>query len=128
MNKELLELRTSLLQLHKELLDYQTTHYEADHEKITSKGKLFDLVVGDPAFMWLRQLSELIVGMDSMLEPGEEPTEENIHSFLAYTQQLLTPSETGNEFAQKYYQAIHSTPPVTLQHGKVMESLSALLA
>jgi hypothetical protein len=124
MNQEKLQdLRKLLLDLHKSLLEWQQREYEAEHQKITSRGQLFELVTSHRSFAWLRQLSELIVGMDTMLESKDPVPEENLKSFLLYTQQLLTPVETGNEFAKNYYQAIHKNPGITLLHAKAADLL-----
>lgn len=62
------KLRSSLLALHKILLDDTTKKYEAIHGKIANTGTLFNLVVNDAYFQWLRPLSETIVAVDEALE------------------------------------------------------------
>ena len=55
------ELRTRLLALHKALLDDAKSAYEMDRGRIASTGALLQLVIHDPWFAWLHQISELVV-------------------------------------------------------------------
>src|SRR5436309_457015 len=72
--QRLMGLRDGLLRLHKTLLDSERDTYERVHgRRITSRGELFQLVVGDTWFAWLHRVSELVVQIDEMLD-AEEPT------------------------------------------------------
>ncbi len=51
------ELRHTLLDLHKSLLDAQRIRYERDHGRISTSGEFLGLVLEHPAFAWLRTLS-----------------------------------------------------------------------
>src|SRR5258706_12324570 len=54
------QLRHSILELHKALLDAQRIRYEREHGRIQSAGELLGLVLEHPPFAWLRTLSALI--------------------------------------------------------------------
>ena len=72
------EIRDGLLTLHKSLLDIERATYERDIARIATTGLYLDLVLNDPAFQWLRQLSELIVLIDETMarkEPLATPEE-----------------------------------------------------
>jgi hypothetical protein len=56
-----------LLQQHKLLLDRQRGKYEAIHGPIGGPGPFLNLVLSDPYFAWLRQISTLIVEIDEAL-------------------------------------------------------------
>ena len=58
------EVRRSLLDLHKALLDAQQIRYEREHGRVRSSGELLGLVLEHPAFAWLRSLSALIARLD----------------------------------------------------------------
>ena len=62
--RRLAELRNGLLKLHKSLLDSESAVYDRDVKRITSRGQLLDLVLNDPWFAWLHELSELVVLID----------------------------------------------------------------
>ena len=53
-----------LLALHKSLLDDARATYEMDRGRVGSPGNLLQLVINDPWFAWLHQLSELVVRID----------------------------------------------------------------
>src|ERR1035441_5155150 len=50
-------LRDGLLRLHKSLLELQRAAYQRDVAPITTTGQYLNLVLDDPAFQWLRELS-----------------------------------------------------------------------
>src|SRR5207342_2724549 len=60
-------LRDGLLILHKSLLELERAVYERDVAPITSTGQYLNLVLEDPAFQWLRELSAFIVIIDEAL-------------------------------------------------------------
>ena len=70
--RRLIDLRTRLLALHKALLDDAKSAYEMDRGRIASAGALLQLVIHDPWFAWLHQLSELVVRIDEMTAAGRE--------------------------------------------------------
>lgn len=122
-NEQIIKLRDSLLALHSSLLEYQKHEYEQDNQKIASPAQYFHLVTTHPSFSWLRQISELIVSMDEMLESKEAVSEEKIASVVEYVRSLFAAEQGANDFSIKYQQAIQKNPSVALKHGEVMSSL-----
>ncbi len=84
------------------------------------------LVINHEQFAWLRPVSELIVRIDEMLDADEPATAADAEALLAGTRTLLTLSETGNGFGQKYFAAIQQVPDVVLVHREVTRLLSAV--
>jgi hypothetical protein len=121
--KTLTELRTRLLDLHKALLDDAKTAYEMDRGRIASSGALLQLVIHDPWFAWLHQVSELVVRIDEMTVSDAKTTEPDARVVLGQVDRLLLPSETGDTFARRYYEAIQRQPAVVLAHGAVRKLL-----
>ena len=117
------ELRTRLLALHKALLDDAKTAYELDRGRIASPGALLQLVIHDPWFAWLHQISELVVRIDEMTTPEAKTTEADARVVLDQVDRLLLPSETGEPFARRYFEAIQRQPAVVLAHGDVRKLL-----
>ena len=60
-------LRNGLLQWHKSLLDSERAAYERDVARITTTGQYLQLVLDDPWFAWLREISQFIVIVDRAL-------------------------------------------------------------
>lgn len=116
--EQLVNIRTVLLRLHKTLLEFERQAYERAHGKIANSYALLDLVMKDPWFAWLRQLSELIVEMDELLAAKEPPNESTGVALIRQARILLTPAESGSEFQRKYFAAMQQSPEVVLAHSE----------
>jgi catechol 2,3-dioxygenase len=121
----LADLRSRLLALHKALLDDAKTAYEMDRGRIPSSGALLQLVIGDPWFAWLQQLSGLIVRIDEMTAAEAKATEADAKPLFEQVDRLLIPSETGADFARRYFEALQRQPAVVLAHGDVKRVLKS---
>src|ERR1700682_5741905 len=93
--QRLTELRHGLLQLHKALLDSERATYERDVARITTTGQYLDLVLNDPWFAWLRELSLFIVLIDETLAFEETTTAADAQRLVAQARDLLAPAENG---------------------------------
>jgi hypothetical protein len=116
--EQLTRVRTTLLRLHKTLLDFERAGYERAHGTIGNSYQFLQLVMSDPWFAWLRQLSELIVEMDELLASKETPSESTAVALIQQARILLTPNESGSEFQRKYFAATQQSPEVVLSHAE----------
>lgn len=119
----LADLRMRLLDLHKTLLDDAKVAYEMDRGRIPSAGALLQLVIGDPWFAWLQRLSGVIVRIDEMTAPEVKATDADARGLFEQVDRLLIPSETGADFARRYFEALQRQPAVVLAHGDVKRAL-----
>jgi hypothetical protein len=120
-------LRNELLGLHKTLLDSETAVYDRDIARIKSRGQLLELVLHDPWFAWLHELSELVVLIDEALDSKEAPvTGADADRFLAKARALLAPSEGGGEFRRHYLEGLQRDPNVVMAHAQAMKVLAGL--
>lgn len=124
--QRLTDLRNGLLDLHKTLLDSETAVYDHDFARITSKGQLLDLVLHDPWFAWLHELSELVVLIDETLDAEEPATPSDAARMIAQARQLLAPSEAAGEFRKHYLEALQRDPNVVMMHAKTIKVLASL--
>jgi hypothetical protein len=115
------DLRDGLLKVHKTLLDCERARYERDIERINSAGQLLSLVLHDPWFAWLHELSELIVLIDETLDADDPATPADAIRLLGQARLLLTPNENGKGFRQQYYEALQRDPDVVIAHGAAMK-------
>ena len=123
----LIALRNGLLRWHKSLLDAERAAYERDVARIESSGQYLQLVLGDPWFAWLREISQLIVIVDETLARKKEPaTPAEATCLIAKARELPVPSETGPEFARRYEEAMQRDPAVVLAHGEMMRVFAEL--
>src|SRR6478672_2101081 len=116
--EQLTRVRTSLLRLHKTLLEFERAGYERERGTIANSYAFLQLVMSDPWFAWLRQLSELIVEMDELLAAKEPPRDATALALVQQANLMLTPSDSGAEFQRKYFAAMQQSPEVVLAHSE----------
>src|SRR5580704_17468915 len=124
--QRLTELRNGLLSLHKTLLDSERGTYERDIARIASTGELLKLVLYDPWFAYLHELSEFVVLIDETLDAKEPPGGIDAEKFIEQSKELLAPNETGTGFAKRYFEALQRDPDVVLAHGRMRKILAGL--
>lgn len=131
--QRLTELRNGLLSLHKTLLDSERGTYERDIARIGSSGELLKLVLYDPWFAWLHELSEFVVLIDETVDAIEEtldgqnpPAGIDAERLIAQAWELLAPNESGMGFAKRYFEALQRDPDVVLAHARMRKILTNL--
>ena len=127
LRKRILEMRSSLLSLHKALILAEQVTYERINGRVESTGQLLQLVLNDPWFTWLHPVSQLVVRIDDLLEDGElSPVE--VEHFLIEARSLIRPSEEGDGFERSYYEALQRDPDVIFAHVEVKKLLNKIAA
>lgn len=112
-------LRTSLLNLHKALVESERVEYEHTVAKIPSPNHFLHLLTTDPWFAWLSPLSRLIVSIDEALDAKEPLTHARVQALVKEAAELLVASETGEGFAENYFEALQRDPDVVMAQGEV---------
>ncbi len=120
------DLRAGLLRLHSTLLASERRHYEREVQRIRSQSEFLDLLLNDPAFAWLRELSQLIVLIDEVLEAENGPAPIEADRLVARARTLLSPADTGAPFETRYLEALQRDPDVVLAHSATRELLRRL--
>jgi hypothetical protein len=116
--QKLVALREALLRLHKTLLNMERRQYEKEHGAV-SAGELFRLVVDDQQFSWLHNLSEFVVRIDELLGGDTPVTNEDASGNIALARKMFAPTETGDGFQKKYFDAIQRDPAVVIEHAEL---------
>jgi len=124
--ERLIEMRNGLLKLHKTLLDSERAVYERDVARISSTGQYLNLVLDDPWFAWLHELSQFIVLVDETLDFEDPATEADAERLIARARELVSPSENGSLFARRYFEAMQRDPGVVLAHRDMMRVFASL--
>jgi hypothetical protein len=124
--ERLVALRNGMLKLHKVLLDSERELYDRDIARITSPSQLLGLVLEDPHFAWLRELSQLIVLVDETLEWEEPATVADADRLITQSRNLLSPQESGGGFARSYYDALQRDPNVVMAHSAMLKVFGGL--
>lgn len=126
--ERLIGLRHGLLRLHKSLMDSERALYERDVERITSTGQYLGLVMNDPWFAWLRELSQFVVMIDETLFLEEPASPADADRVIAQARGLLSPLEGAGGFAGKYYEIMQRDPSAVLAHRDMMQVFGTLAA
>ncbi len=123
---QLIGLRNGLLRLHKSALDSERASYERDMERIRSSGHFLELVLHDPWFSWLHELSELIVLIDETLDAPIAAEAADAERLKKQARALLVPVEGAKGFAGRYYEALQRDAAVVVAHGEMMKVFAGL--
>lgn len=116
--EKMVALRVTLLRLHKTLLDMERRDYERANGHV-STGELFRLVIDHEQFAWLHNLSEFVVRLDETLA-GEQPVaDKDTHSAIILARKMFAPSESGDAFQKRYFDAIQRDPAVVMEHAEL---------
>jgi hypothetical protein len=119
--------RDGLLRLHKSLLELERATYERDVAPITSTGQYLNLVLDDPAFQWLRELSAFIVMIDEALAQKTPPiASDDADRLIAQARALLSPSEEGIGFARSYFEIMQREAAAVLAHRDMLQVMNGI--
>jgi len=124
--RRLTDLRNGLLQLHKTLMESERSTYERDVERVTSSNHMLSLLLHDPWFAWLRELSAMVVVIDEMLDAREPATVDDAVRLISQSRRLLLPEEMGTGFPRRYFEALQRDPDVVLAHAQMMKVFASL--
>jgi hypothetical protein len=120
------ELRNGLLGLHRALVRSERAVYERDIEKVRSSYHMLGLLMNDPWFAWLHDLSRMVVEIDERLDNREAPvTAADAEQFLRRANALVAPAEFGEGFQRRYFEALQRDPDVILAHRQFRQVLKA---
>jgi hypothetical protein len=122
--RELIALRQALLRVHKSLLDMERRDYEREHGHV-QVGELFRLVVDHPQFAWLHNISEFVVRIDETLDGKEPVTALDASNALSIARKMFVPTESGDLFQKKYFDAIQQDPAIVMEHAEVARLFSS---
>ena len=121
------ELRHSLLDLHKALLDAQRIRYEREHGRISTSGEFLGLVLEHPAFAWLRTLSALIARFDEWIEEqaAQFPSEDDLPGMIDALRSLVEAEGKHEMFSKPYWEIVNDSPAVLIEHVKLWRLLES---
>jgi hypothetical protein len=110
-----------LLRHHRTLMTVAQRDHERVHGRVEGPGQLLHLLMQDPEFAWLRNLSGLIARLD---ESVETPAPGVAESVVEETAKLLLDADAGDAgFQARYHQALQESPDAVVTHGIVAGTL-----
>ena len=130
------QVRRTLLDLHKALIERERALYEKTHGAV-SAGEMLQLLIRDDAFSWLHPISELIVRVDELISnanerrrptparPAMTPDQVNAEAdiLLVEARELLTAGDAPGNFRAHYDAVLQADPAIVLMHRAVMSAL-----
>lgn len=123
-SRELLDsLRNLLLEQHKLLLERERAEYEKNVGPIAGPGPFLTLVLGDPHFAWLKQISTLVVEIDEAMSRRSKAGQPEAEALISQARDLMRPREQGSDFQVRYYAAVQESPDVVILQCKVEQLL-----
>jgi hypothetical protein len=121
--ERLRDLSARVVRLHKVLLDRERRVHEERHGPIPP-AELFQLVLHDEQFAWLRSLSTLIARIDEMVDAEDPISQEHGAAVFGEAYRLLK-SGGSSGFSDKYRDALQESPDVVIAHAEVSRVLRA---
>jgi len=123
-SRELLgNLRNLLLEQHKLLLDRERASYEKANGPIKGPGSFLALVLGDPHFAWLKQISTLVVEIDEALARRSTAGQPVAEALTEQAREIMRPREAGTDFQVRYYGAVQESPDVVILQCRIEQLL-----
>ena len=123
-SRELLtSLRNLLLEQHKLLLDRERATYEKEHGPIAGPGPFLTLVLGDPHFAWLKEVSTLVVEIDEALSRRSKAEQPDADALAAQAREVMKPRPQGTNFQIRYDEAVQESPDVLILQCRIEQLL-----
>lgn len=123
-SRELLgELRNLLLEQHKLLLERERAAYEKTNGEIGGPGPLLQLVLGDPHFAWLKEISSLVVDIDEALSRRSTAGQPVADALAERARDIMRPRVEGTEFQMRYDGAVQESPDVVILQCRIEQLL-----
>jgi len=114
---QLRTLSRALRDVHRSLVEFSRERYELDNGRVRGKGQLFELLLRDDAFAWLRPLSRLIVSLDELAARRAVPSEEETATIRTEVEEFISPAAGADSFGERYTALLASEPKVAMHHG-----------
>jgi hypothetical protein len=145
-NHDIQAVRHAALHLHRVLIEALRLEYERSHGRVDNPSTLWQLVVYDPQFAWLKPLSQWLVELDDAPESesydGTELTASEVIAAavrgLNHTNAVrglehsaavrgeLESLLSDPEWNEPYLQLLQAVPEVVLAHAKLQHELQRL--
>jgi hypothetical protein len=119
------KLSSLLIEQHKLLLDRERAEYQKIHGPTSGPNAILTLVLGDPHFAWLKQISDLVVAIDEALSRRSKAEQPEAEALIVRARELMRPREQGSDFQSRYYSAVQESPDVVILQCRIEQLLEA---
>ncbi|MES2525312.1 MAG: hypothetical protein V4617_21655 [Gemmatimonadota bacterium] len=116
--------RTSLLRVHRALLEVERARYEKVRGRIANNSAFLQLVISDPWFDWLRPMAQLVLLIDERTSDKKSILGSvEAKALFDRARSLLRADIEGDAFQRLYYQAVQASPELAVVARQVAISL-----
>lgn len=115
-------LTASFARIHKMLLEHQMSELEKTSGTEIKPAARLNLLLNDPDFVWLRNLSQLMAIADDVYFQKEEITGDQMLRILTASQDLFI-RESKTEFTRRYKDSALKLSPLMLEHAQLLNIL-----
>ncbi len=115
----LVNLSNLLLEQHKLLLDREKAEYEVVNGPIAGPGVFLQLVLGDEHFLWLKNISTMVVEIDEALSRRSTAGQPEADALIAQARELMRPREEGSDFQKRYWHAVQESPDIVILQVRI---------
>jgi hypothetical protein len=110
-------LRSSLLDLHRELLTAQVIELERATGRKMGPNEVLKAALEDPRMAWLRELSALAARLDEELSTASaEGRPAEIAPITDRARELVAPPDPHDSFGSNYLRSLQRNPAVVMAH------------
>lgn len=114
------DLRRSLLELHRLLLDHQRRQVERISGRM-SAAELMQAATDDLRFSWITEVFKPIAALDAAAHDEDDAAAEQA---ITQLRALLVPPDPDSSFGRRYLQVLQEEPSVVLVHRDVTAALA----
>ena len=123
----LADLSLRLREVHESLVGALQVTFEKLHGRIETNGKLFELVLHDPLFAWLRPMSKLIAEVDELVDdPDARVDFPRLDAVRNTIERWTCATGEPDEFADSYRVFLQNEPRVVMAHAALKRELAAI--
>ena len=115
---ETTSLRTTLLSLHRALVEFERRAYEKTHGR-TSAAEFLQVLMRDPSLAWLAPLTSQIARLDELGDGSDAAAQRR--TWRARTRALLGAAGKG-AFGSAYAERVNLSPDIAFAHAEALRA------
>ena len=117
---------SALLAVHRVLIDVVATQRDPFRAVVGDPVGLFQLVLNEPEFAWLRPMLQLVAQIDELTELPDAPTDDEAKVLRARIERMLAPNDDPDGFGSRYVALLPLEPELAMAHADLRFALRAL--
>lgn len=116
--EHLREISSAMMKVHKVLMESEMETLELASGKIIPPTERLNILLNNPDFAWLRNLSRLIGDVDEIYFQKEVILERQLKDIMIRVHDLFS-LENESEFTYRYRKSLGTVPDLMMEHGRL---------